>query len=113
MVFRINKILKKIIYFISLFAPGIVFAVSPGTLPTVPFFTVTEAITSLLNIIWAFFVGFAVVMFIVSGALFLMARGNMDKIAKARNAFLAGLAGVVVGLLSFSMHFIIRMSLGI
>ncbi len=45
----------------------------------------------------------AVIMFLTAGILFLTAQGQPEKIATARQAFIWGVAGVVVGLISFSI----------
>lgn len=45
----------------------------------------------------------AVIAFIVAGILFLTAGGDADKIAAARSAFIWGIAGVVVGIIAFSI----------
>lgn len=45
----------------------------------------------------------AVIMFVVAGVLFLAAGGQPEKIQSARSAFIWGVAGVVVGILAFSI----------
>ena len=45
----------------------------------------------------------AVISFIVAGVLFLTAQGEPDKITKARSAFIWGVAGVIVGIIAFSI----------
>jgi|SRR3989344_3086690 len=49
------------------------------------------------------FGGIAVIAFIVAGILFLTAGGNAEKVQAARSAFIWGIAGVVVGILAFSI----------
>ena len=45
----------------------------------------------------------AVICFVVAGILFLTAGGAPEKIQAARSAFLWGVAGVVVGIIAFSI----------
>ena len=45
----------------------------------------------------------AVIMFIFAGVRFLTAGGEAEKVQQARSAFLWGIAGVVVGILAFSI----------
>jgi len=50
----------------------------------------------------------AVVCFVIAGVLFLTAQGSPEKIQAARNAFLWGVAGVVVGVLAFTIISIVK-----
>jgi len=52
---------------------------------------------------WIVFTIIAVLAFIIAGVLFLVSGGDPDKITKARQAFLWGVAGVVVGILAFTI----------
>lgn len=45
----------------------------------------------------------AVICFIIAGVLFLTAGGVPEKVQAARSAFMWGIAGVVVGILAFSI----------
>lgn len=45
----------------------------------------------------------AVIMFVVAGIYFLTAGGEAEKVQKARSALIWGVAGVVVGILAFSI----------
>ena len=49
------------------------------------------------------FGGIAVIMFVVAGGLFLSAQGDPEKIRQARSAVIWGVAGVIVGILAFSI----------
>ncbi len=55
------------------------------------------------NAMGAIFGGIAVVMFVVAGILFLTAGGEPEKVQTARAAFLWGIAGVVVGIIAYSI----------
>jgi len=49
------------------------------------------------------FGGVAVIMFVVAGVLFLSAQGEPEKLKQARAAVIWGVAGVIVGILAFSI----------
>lgn len=49
------------------------------------------------------FGGVAVICFLIAGVLFLTAKGEPEKIKQARSAIYWGVAGVVVGILAFSI----------
>lgn len=102
---------KKFIRLFSLVAlltlPVVVFAVDNPSLPGTVGAPI-DAINRLLNFIWPIFIGFAVIMFIVSGFLFLSANGDPGKISTARHAVLWGIVGVIIGILAFSIPYIIQ-----
>lgn len=52
---------------------------------------------------WVIFTILAVVMFVVAGIMFLTAQGDPEKVKNARNAFLWGVAGIVVAILAFGI----------
>ena len=68
---------------------------TPTNLPG--FITVIENLAALI------FGLMAVVMFVMAGILFLTARGAPEKVQEARGAFMWGVAGVVVGIIAFSI----------
>ncbi|OGZ69451.1 MAG: hypothetical protein A3D44_03445 [Candidatus Staskawiczbacteria bacterium RIFCSPHIGHO2_02_FULL_42_22] len=109
---------KKIAYIVSaalLTLPLVTLAdIDPGPAPSPnPGLAVVDIINKVLNFIWPIFVGFAVIMFVVAGFLFLTAAGEATKVASARQAILWGIIGVVVGILAFSIPFIVRNTLNI
>lgn len=55
------------------------------------------------NALWIIFGLIAVISFVTAGILFLTANGQPEKIASARSAFMWGIAGVVVGIIAFSI----------
>lgn len=61
--------------------------------------------------VWTVFGIIALLCFIVAGVLFMTAAGNPEKVAAARNAFLWGVAGVVVGILAYSIVSIVESEL--
>ena len=62
--------------------------------------------------LWAVFGGIVVICFVYSGILFLSASGEPDKLKKARQSFIWGIAGVVVGILAWSILNIVGNILG-
>lgn len=63
------------------------------------------------NAAWVIFTIIAVVMFVIAGIMFLTAAGNADKIAQARQAFLWGVAGIVVAIIAFTIITIVQSAL--
>ena len=96
--------------------PAVVWAINfPPLSPGYPlniFGVVNSVVNSVINLIWPFFAAFAVVMFIYAGILFLAAKGDPGKVAEARKALIWGAVGVAVGLLAFSIPWIIFILLG-
>jgi hypothetical protein len=74
--------------------------------------SINELINNVLNGIWIVFGAIAVIMFIIAGVLFLAAQGNPEKVAQARQAFLWGVAGVVVGIIAYSIIAIVGTFIG-
>ena len=70
--------------------------------------TLEQLITGLKSAAWMIFGAVAVIAFVIAGILFLTAAGNPEKIVQARNAFLWGVAGVVVGILAYSIITIVQ-----
>ena len=65
--------------------------------------TLDSLISSVKNATWKVFGLVAVICFVIAGVLFLTAAGDPEKLASARGAFLWGIAGVIVGILAFSI----------
>jgi len=74
-----------------------------GTPPT----SVQALMNSITNLVGLVFGAIAVVMFVVSGIYFLTSAGQPEKVEAARRALIWGVAGVVVGLIAFSIISII------
>ncbi len=68
---------------------------------------------ALFAILWPFFAAYAVLMFLVAGFLFLTAQGDSSKVKDARNALVFGAVGVAVGLLAFSIPWVLKVALGV
>jgi hypothetical protein len=71
--------------------------------PAVTISSLTDLITKIEAAIWIVFGGIAVLMFVVAGILFLTAGGAPEKVATARSAVLWGVAGIVVGIVAYSI----------
>ncbi len=69
---------------------------------------VTGVINAILNLVWPLFIGFAVVMFLIAGFMFVVAQGDPKKVGDARMFVLWGVVGVAMGVLAFSLPFIIQ-----
>lgn len=68
--------------------------------------------TIIVNQVWVAFTILAVVCFVIAGILFLTSGGDPDKVKNARNAFLWGVAGIVVGVVAYTIIAIVRGALG-
>jgi hypothetical protein len=82
--------------------PIVALAQIGGDVPTIDL-NLTDLGNNIASAAWIIFTIVAVVMFVVAGILFLTARGNPEQISTARNAFLWGVAGIVVGVLAFTI----------
>ena len=71
--------------------------------PAVHVGSLQQMVNDIESAIWIVFGGIAVISFVVAGILFLVAAGNAEKVQQARNAFIWGVAGVVVGILAYSI----------
>ncbi|MBI2054363.1 MAG: hypothetical protein HYT36_03455 [Candidatus Staskawiczbacteria bacterium] len=69
--------------------------------------TLTDLGKNIVTAFWIVFMVFAVVFFLLAGIMFLTAQGDPEKISRARSAMIWGVAGVVVGIVSGSIFWII------
>jgi len=79
---------------------------APGGYGTPPS-SAQALIHSIENLVGLVFGAIAVIMFVVSGIYFLTSGGQPEKVQTARQALIWGVAGVVVGLIAFSIVAII------
>ena len=98
---------KKILFLISL---GVLCLPSIGSAQLQNCPSSGPCVTSLVQMIHGIemaagliFGGVAVIMFVVAGVLFLSAQGEPEKLKQARAAGIWGVAGVIVGILAFSI----------
>ncbi|MEK7562087.1 MAG: hypothetical protein AAB509_00195 [Patescibacteria group bacterium] len=65
--------------------------------------TITTLFNNILSAVWIIFTGVAVIFLVFAGVLFLTAQGDPTKLTTAKQAFLWGVAGVVVAIIAFSI----------
>jgi FtsH-binding integral membrane protein len=107
---KINKMNKKTLLSLALFGlTTLPFAVSAQPKATIS--DIGDAIDKLTSVLWTIFGGIAVVMFVVAGILFLTASGDPEKVKSARNAAIWGVAGIIVGILAYSIVKIVENAL--
>jgi len=70
--------------------------------------SIDQLITSLQSLAWKVFGIVALICFVVAGILFLTSAGNPEKVSAARSAFMWGIAGIIVGILAYSIITIIQ-----
>jgi hypothetical protein len=97
-----KKIIVSLIALSVLALPVMALAQVGGTPPTITT-DLTGLGNKIVNAVWIVFTVIVIIMFVIAGILFLTASGNPEKVAQARMAFLWGVAGVVVGVLAFTM----------
>lgn len=103
---QIKKIVVSLTLLSLLAVPVLAFAQPQGEIGSLEDF-----VSKIKTVVWTIFGIIALISFVIAGVLFLSAAGNPEKIAAARNAFLWGVAGVVVGILAFSIVSIIENAL--
>ena len=73
--------------------------------------SVIGIVNVILNFLWPIFIGFAVIMFIIAAFMFITAQGDGDKVASARQFVIWGVVGVAVGILAFSIPYVVQNTL--
>ena len=68
----------------------------------------TSILMNIEDLVWNVFVTVVIVMWIVTGVLYLTAMGSPEKLTTAKRALLAAVAGTVIGILAFSAQEIIK-----
>ena len=63
------------------------------------------------RVVWVAFTIIAVIAFIVAGVQFLTSQGDPEKISRARLSFIWGIAGIIVGIVAYSIILIVGNSL--
>src|SRR3989344_3952721 len=101
-----KKIITLLSFSVLMLLPGFAFAI-PSAVGNL-----VDIMQRILGFIWPIFIGFAIIMFIVAGFLFLIARGDSSKLKLARDSVIYGVVGVIVGILAFSIPLIIGNTLG-
>lgn len=67
---------------------------------------------NIINAVWIVFTVIVIICFVVAAILFLTSNGQAEKITKAKSAFLWGVAGVVVGILAYTIITLVRGAIG-
>lgn len=67
----------------------------------------------IITFVWQFFVGLTVIMFISAGILFVTSSGDPAKIKTARSAFIWGVVGIIVAIVSYSIVKVVRVMIGV
>lgn len=68
----------------------------------------TDILKNIEDLVWNVFVTVVIIMWIVTGILFLTAMGSPEKLKTAKLALLAATAGTIIGILAFSAQEIIQ-----
>lgn len=102
-----KKIVLSLIAISLVAMPVLAFAQIGGAPPTINMDLTTMG-NKVANAAWIVFTIIAVVMFIIAGVLFMTAQGAAEKVQQARSAFLWGVAGVVVGIIAFTIITLVR-----
>lgn len=86
------------------------FAFDAGEVPhSASTLSLFELIDIIFSVLWQVKIAFAVFSFITAALLFISAQGNPERIASAKRAVIFGAVGLVLGFLSYSLPFIIRL----
>ena len=108
---------KKLVIFLSYVAllslPAVSLAVFiPDTPPNNVALAPTTILNGVFEFVWPTTVALIIIIFIVIGFMFLLARGDPSKLEAARRSLIWGVAGVGVILLSASVISIVRLTIG-
>lgn len=108
-----NKKLIALSTLVALALPAVGLAVTFGGQPPSVALTVPGVLNVVLTIVWWVFIAVVVVLFVAAGILFLTAQGDPTQLATARRAVIWGAAGVLVGILAYSIVSIVGFAFGI
>lgn len=97
---------------LALLMPFVSMAIPAPTTPGGGGFNLLLLVNRILDLLWILFIAFAVIMFVVAGFMFLTARGEPEAVKDARNFVIYGIVGVAVGVIAFSLPFLIQGQLG-
>src|SRR5438309_380054 len=107
---------KKLIALTStalLAVPAVMFAITqPNTPNTLVGFSIIGLVNTILNFIWPVFIGFAVIMFIIAAFQFISSQGNPEGVKTARDFVIWGVVGVAVGILAFTIPYVVQNAFG-
>lgn len=80
-------------------------------IPTTPWATLPALGKKLGDAAWIVFGVVVVICFVIAAILFLTAQGDATKLKTAKSAFIWGVAGVVIGIVAFTIKNIINLFL--
>jgi hypothetical protein len=103
---KTQKIVLSLIALSVIILPLSTLAFTPPTQPTEKTITLGSIVSKVVDNLWIAFAGIAVILFVYSGVLFLLAGGSPEKVQAARQAFMWGVIGVVVMVLAYSIFYI-------
>lgn len=106
------KITLGAIAITSVILPVVALAQVGGAPPSSFAPNLTSLGTTIVNQVWIVFTIIAVIAFVVAGILFLTSGGAPEKVAAARSAFLWGVAGIIVGVLAYTIIALVRGAIG-
>lgn len=92
--------MKKNLFFIFL-AGALILPKSASALECIGGVTITNMVCNVANAVWAVATGIVLIFWIITGILFLTALGDPTKLATARKALIAAVAGTVLVILAF------------
>ena len=108
-----NKKLITLASTVLLASPMAIFAIAQPTTPnTLVGFSIIGLVNTILNFIWPIFIGFAVIMFIIAAFYFVTAQGEAEKVGEARQFVIWGVVGVAVGILAFTLPYVVSTAFG-
>ncbi len=111
-----TKIVLTLVALSVLALPVMALAANSNSAPEAPLNAIADMptlITYIENALWMIFGLMAVICFVVAGILFLTAGGVPEKVQSARSAFIWGIAGVVVGIVAYSIIAIVSSVMGV
>ena len=94
---------KKILFLLLLeilALPGIVYAQ-----------TITGMVANVVNVVWVVATGIVIILWVVTGVLFLAAQGAPEKLKQAKMALFSSIAGTVLVIVAYSARAIIQNAL--
>jgi len=97
---------------VSAILPVLAFAQVGGDPPTSFSPDLTSLGNTIVNAVWIVFTIMAIICFVFAAFLFLTSGGSPEKVQAARAAFLWGVAGVVVGILAYTIVGLVRGTIG-
>ncbi|MFA5877842.1 MAG: hypothetical protein WC845_00490 [Candidatus Staskawiczbacteria bacterium] len=100
--------MKKSLIALSIISVVLLTPILAFAQPSVTVSDLGDVIEGIQNVVWQIFGLIAVICFVIAGILFLSSGGNPEKVSAARSAFLWGIAGVVVGILAYSIIAIVE-----